>query len=55
MSKHVTDEDFMRALEKAQRELPELFEVLNTEVLEAAFEKAMGSAMLAGSVKRYEP
>lgn len=55
MSKHVTDEDFMAALEKAQREMPELFDTLNTEALESAFEKAIGTAMLAGSVKRYEP
>lgn len=55
MSKNVTDEDFMAALEKAQREMPELFDALNTEALEAAFEKAIGTAMIAGSVKRYEP
>jgi hypothetical protein len=54
MSKTVTDEDFMAALEKAQRELPELFGALNTGVLEEAFEEAIGSAMLAGSVSRYE-
>ena len=54
MSKTVTDEDFLAALEKAQRELPELFEVLDTQALEEAFEDAIGSAMLAGSVSRYE-
>jgi phage gp29-like protein len=55
MSKNVTDADFLAALEKAQREMPELFDRLNTGALEAAFEDAIGTAMLAGSVKRYEP
>lgn len=54
ISKHVTDEDFIAALEKAQRDMPELFDRLNSEALETAFENAIGSAMLAGSVKRYE-
>ena len=54
MSRQVTDEDFLAALEKARRELPELFDVLDTGALEEAFENAIGSAMLAGSVSRYE-
>jgi phage gp29-like protein len=54
MSKHVTNEDFVAALQKAQREMPELFDHLNTQTLESAFEDAIGTAMLAGSVKRYE-
>lgn len=54
MSKTVTDEDFLAALEKGRRELPELFDVLDVEALEEAFENAIGSAMLAGSVSRYE-
>lgn len=54
MAKQVTDEDFLAALEKGRRELPELFDVLDTEALEEAFEDAIGSAMLAGSVSRYE-
>jgi hypothetical protein len=49
MSRTVTDEDFLAALEKARAELPELFEVLDTQALEEAFEEAIGSAMLAGS------
>lgn len=49
MSNTVTDEDFLAALEKARAELPELFEVLDTQALEEAFEEAVGSAMLAGS------
>ena len=54
MSGNVNDKDFMIALEKAQREMPELFERLNSGALETAFEEAIGTAMLAGSVKRYE-
>jgi phage gp29-like protein len=55
MSKTVSDEDFISALEKAQRDMPELFDLLNTEALQTAFEDAIGSAALAGSVSRYEP
>lgn len=51
MSNTVTDEDFLAALEKARGELPELFEVLDTQALEEAFEEAIGSAMLAGSTE----
>jgi hypothetical protein len=54
MAKQVTDEDFLAALEKARRELPELFDVLDKQALEDAFENAIGTAMLAGSVSRYE-
>jgi len=54
MSNVVTDEDFIAALEKAQRELPEMFDLLDTGTLQTAFEKAIGSAALAGSVRRYE-
>lgn len=49
-----TDEDFRMALEKAQREMPEAFDILNTEALQTAFERAIASAALAGSVSRYE-
>jgi hypothetical protein len=52
MSKHLTDEDFIAALQKAQREMPELFDLLDTEALQTAFENALGSAALAGSVSR---
>lgn len=55
MSSHVTDQDFLAALKKAQAELPELFDMLDTEALQTAFENAIGSAALAGSVNRYEP
>lgn len=54
MAKQVTDDDFLAALEKARRELPELFDMLDSAALETAFENAIGSAMLAGSVSRYE-
>jgi len=54
MSKNVTDEDFIDALEKAQREMPELFDMLDSEALEKSFAEAIGTAMIAGSVSRYE-
>lgn len=54
MSKHVTDEDFFAALEKARTQLPELFDLLDVKALEEAFANAIGSAALAGSTKRYE-
>lgn len=54
MSKQVTDEDFLAALEKAQTQLPEIFDLMDTEALEAAFSNAISSAALAGSVSRYE-
>lgn len=53
MSKTVSDADFIQALEKAQGELPELFDVLDTEALEAAFTDAVGSGLAAGSADRY--
>lgn len=52
MSKQVTDEDFLAALEKAQKQLPEIFELMDTAALQSAFEDAIGSAALAGSVSR---
>lgn len=52
MSKTVTDEDFIKALEKAQEALPELFDRFNTEALEQAFEIAISSSMLEGSTER---
>lgn len=55
MSKHVTDADFLVALEKAQQQLPELFDTLDSETLQKAFEEAIGSAALAGSTQRFEP
>ena len=54
MAKQVTDEDFLAALEKAQKELPEIFDLLDTQALEDAFANAISSAALAGSTSRYE-
>lgn len=54
MSNKVSDDDFLQALEKAQKQLPELFDLLDTQALEDAFESAISSAALAGSVSRYE-
>lgn len=53
MSKHVTDEDFLAALEKARKELPELFELMDARGLQEAFEAAIGSAALAGGAGRF--
>lgn len=55
MSKTVSDADFMQALEKAQAELPELFDVLDTEALETAFYDAIGAGLAGGSADRYLP
>lgn len=54
MSKQVTDEDFIAALDKAQTQLPELFDLMDTQALEDAFMNAISSAALAGSVSRYD-
>jgi len=52
MSQHVTDEDFLAALEKAQTQLPAIFDLMDTQALEEAFKNAISSAALAGSVSR---
>jgi phage gp29-like protein len=49
-SGNVTDEDFIQALEKAQKEMPELFHKLDTAALQDALEKAMGAAVVNGAV-----
>lgn len=54
MSKKVTDSDFVAALEKAHREMPEIFDLLDAEALQTAFENAIGSAALAGSTSAFE-
>ena len=54
MSKQVSDADFIEALEKSQRDIPELFDKLNVEALQTSMEDAIGTAMIAGSVERYE-
>lgn len=55
MSNNVSDDDFIAAVEKAQREMPELFDRLNSQALQTAFEKAISSGLIAGSTSRYEP
>lgn len=52
MSKQVTDEDFLAALEKAQAQLPEIFDLMDSQALEDAFMNAISSAALAGSVSK---
>lgn len=54
MSKQVTDADFLAALDKAQSQLPEIFDLMDSQALEDAFANAIGTAALAGSVTRYE-
>lgn len=47
----ISDEDFLRALQAAQKQLPELFELLDTQALEGAFYQAMSAAAINGAVK----
>ena len=54
LSEKVDDDDFVKALASAQGELPELFDKLGTEQLEESLKQAIGTAMLDGSVSRYE-
>ena len=54
IAKDITDEDFTAALLKAQAQLPELFDLMDSQALEEAFSAAISSAVLAGSVSRYE-
>lgn len=52
-SKHVTDADFIEALERAQRQIPELFARLNPQAVQDALERAMGAAVVNGAVDGY--
>lgn len=52
MSGQVTDADFIAALEKLQSDMPELFGALDSDTLEDAFERAIGSGLLAGATER---
>ena len=52
MSKHVTDEDFLIALEKAQKQLPEIFAQMDAKALEDAFVQAMARGAILGSVSQ---
>jgi hypothetical protein len=52
LSDRVSDAVFVQALEAAQREMPALFGKLNSAALEEALEKAMGTAVVNGVVRR---
>lgn len=52
-SEELSDDDFLEALEKTQRELPEVFGMLDTQALEEAFQKAIGTGMIAGATNRH--
>ena len=54
MDDSVSDEDFERAIAKAANTMPELFDKLDTKVLQDAMERNMGAAMVNGAVKRFE-
>lgn len=46
----VSDAEFVATLERAQREMPELFDRLDVEDLQSAMESAMGAAVVNGAV-----
>jgi hypothetical protein len=48
MSDNVTDDDFLKVVEAAKVQLPELFDKLDTKVLQKAFEDSSGTALMAG-------
>ena len=50
----LSEEDFERAITKAADSMPEMFDELNTSVLQDAMERSMGAAMVNGANKRYE-
>ena len=54
MDESVSDEDFLRAITKASNTMPELFDKMDTKVLQDAMERNMGAAMVNGAVKRFE-
>lgn len=47
----VTDADFVKALEGASREMPELFGKMDAKAVQVALEAAMGAACVNGAVK----
>jgi phage gp29-like protein len=53
LSKNVTDGDFVEALERAQRQIPDLFDRLDVGAVQRAMEKAMGAAVVNGAVEGY--
>jgi phage gp29-like protein len=52
MKSEVSDSDFVAALSKAEGLMPELFDEIDTSVLEKALEDAMGAAAVNGAVQR---
>jgi phage gp29-like protein len=50
-NENLTDDQFVRVLEQARAQLPELFAQLDHRALEEALEAAMGSAMVNGAVQ----
>ncbi len=48
LSDNVTDDDFLAAVIVAKDQIPELFTKLDTKMLQEAFEKSSGAAMMAG-------
>lgn len=52
-SGNVSDAEFVRTLEQAKKEMPELFTRLNHEAIARALEAAMGSAAVNGAVQGY--
>ena len=54
MDDKVSDADFERAITKAANTMPELFDKLDTKVLQDAMERNMGAAIVNGAVKRFE-
>jgi len=51
LSGKVTDAEFVAALERARKEMPELFSKLNHTALAKAMEEAMGAAVVNGAVR----
>lgn len=52
LSGDTTDDDFVRAMEQAVTQIPELFEHLTIDALERTLEQAIGTSMMAGVGER---
>jgi phage gp29-like protein len=53
MSSKVSDAEFVQVIEKARREMPELFDKLDGKAVATALEASMGSAAVNGAVKGF--
>lgn len=53
-SRSVSDQEFLDVLQAARRDIPELFQRMNIEVLREAMERAMGSAMFNGAMQGFQ-